>query len=154
MLHGVLRQKYFPYSNFFEAGLSSTPSFTWRSLLAMQNLLVACLHSKVSDGQAIPNSDLIKVEFHPLDASCILGVALHTEERDTLVWHYDKHGRLSGGSAYQVAKMLGGEVGASGTLQTWRFIWKSKAQPKVLLFASKAARDALPTLTAWGPWKM
>ncbi|KAL0405397.1 UNVERIFIED_CONTAM: hypothetical protein Slati_3853600 [Sesamum latifolium] len=56
MLHGVLRQKYFPYSNFFEAGLSSMPSFAWRSLLATQNIMVAGLHWKVSDGQAIPVS--------------------------------------------------------------------------------------------------
>ncbi|KAL0434907.1 UNVERIFIED_CONTAM: hypothetical protein Sradi_0198600 [Sesamum radiatum] len=54
MLHKVLGQKDFPSSGFFVAGLSSMPSFTWRSLLVTWDILVAGLRWKVGDGQDIP----------------------------------------------------------------------------------------------------
>ncbi|KAL0463451.1 UNVERIFIED_CONTAM: hypothetical protein Slati_0232700 [Sesamum latifolium] len=43
-------------------------------------------------------------------------------------------------------KMLNGEAEAPSETQLWRFIWESKAQSKVLLFAWKVVRNALPTL--------
>ncbi|KAL0415521.1 UNVERIFIED_CONTAM: putative mitochondrial protein [Sesamum latifolium] len=150
MVHKVFGQKYFPSSSFFDAGRSSTPSFTWRSLLATRDILAAGLRWKVGDGRDIPIwgqpwlprpgtfqlvarpaalsthtrvadlisdtrewiSHLIKAEFHPLDADCILGIALpDTATRDALVWHYEKHGKLSVRSAYEVARTLKMEAG-------------------------------------------
>ncbi|KAL0448507.1 UNVERIFIED_CONTAM: hypothetical protein Slati_1407100 [Sesamum latifolium] len=74
------------------------------------------------------NYDLITAEFHPLDAVCILAIKLQeVAARDTVIWHYGKHGRLSVRSACYVAKMLNGEAGGSGDQQSWRFLWTSKA---------------------------
>ncbi|KAL0303230.1 UNVERIFIED_CONTAM: hypothetical protein Sradi_6191100 [Sesamum radiatum] len=106
-------------------------------------------HTRVTDlitAEKEWNTELIRKEFHSYDVECILGIGLDgLEASDTLVWHYDKQGRFNVQSAYQVARMLYWEVGCSTAQPSWRFIWSSKAQPKVLLFAWKAARNALPT---------
>ncbi|KAL0448670.1 UNVERIFIED_CONTAM: hypothetical protein Slati_1423400 [Sesamum latifolium] len=57
LLHKILGQKYFPNSNFIEAGLSSTPSFTWRSSLATREISVTGLWWKVGNRQEIPICD-------------------------------------------------------------------------------------------------
>ncbi|KAL0427724.1 UNVERIFIED_CONTAM: hypothetical protein Slati_2947200 [Sesamum latifolium] len=161
--------------------LGSSPSFTWRSLLAPRDILVARLRWKVGNGQSIPllgqswlprprtfqpvsrlrslgadarvaelitasrgwKIDLILAEFHPMDAECILSIdTCNAGEQDKLVWHFEHHGNISVSSAYSVERMLSSEEGSSGTPQQWKFLWKSKAQPKVLLFAWRAARNA------------
>ncbi|KAL0443901.1 UNVERIFIED_CONTAM: hypothetical protein Slati_2112800 [Sesamum latifolium] len=53
------------------------------------------------------NIDLIKKEFCPLDTESILDIKVHEGERDNLVWHFDKQGRFSVRSAYNVALQLG-----------------------------------------------
>ncbi|KAL0345935.1 UNVERIFIED_CONTAM: hypothetical protein Sradi_4424800 [Sesamum radiatum] len=148
LLQNVIGEKYFPFSNFLDAGLSSSPSF----YLA---LAVGCprnpANARVADlitADREWNLGLIKSEFHPHDAECILGIDLRgSPERDKLIWHYGKQGRFSVGSAYHVVRLINGEAGASCVPPSWHFIWKSKAQPKVLLFAWRAARNALPTLS-------
>ncbi|KAL0423575.1 UNVERIFIED_CONTAM: hypothetical protein Sradi_0892300 [Sesamum radiatum] len=51
------------------------------------------------------NKELVEAEFSPLDAKCILGVRLQdTRLQDKLMWHYEKHGRFTVGSAYRVAQ--------------------------------------------------
>ncbi|KAL0417061.1 UNVERIFIED_CONTAM: hypothetical protein Slati_3538000 [Sesamum latifolium] len=166
--------------------MSSSPSFTWRSLLAAREILVNGLRWKVGDGHTIPicgqpwlprpttfqlilnpqtlttnarvkdiitasrewNTELIKSEFHPYDAECILGINLgDAGDQDELVWHYDKQGKLSVRTAYHIARTISTEVGVSYASPSWHFIWKSKAQPKVLLFAWKASRNALSTMS-------
>ncbi|KAL0451278.1 UNVERIFIED_CONTAM: hypothetical protein Slati_1105900 [Sesamum latifolium] len=48
------------------------------------------------------NSDLVRSEFHPIDADCILNVELlETESRDELIWHFEKNSRFSVRSAYR-----------------------------------------------------
>ncbi|KAL0341483.1 UNVERIFIED_CONTAM: hypothetical protein Scaly_1810900 [Sesamum calycinum] len=97
---------------------------------------------------------LVEAEFSPLNAHCILGIKLWGNGlRDALVWHYESHGRFLVGSAYRVAYNLSKEVGGSTSVRSWRFIWSSKAPPKVLIFAWRWSRDAMPTsasLRRWG----
>ncbi|KAK4394738.1 hypothetical protein Sango_1628100 [Sesamum angolense] len=100
------------------------------------------------------NRALVEAEFSPLNAHCILGIKLWGNGlRDALVWHYESHGRFLVGSAYRVAYNLSKEVGGSTSVRSWRFIWSSKAPPKVLIFAWRWSRDAMPTsasLRRWG----
>ncbi|KAL0361034.1 UNVERIFIED_CONTAM: hypothetical protein Sradi_3787900 [Sesamum radiatum] len=39
-------------------------------------------------------------------------------------------------------------IGSSKPMRSWRFIWSPKAPPKVLMFAWRCAREALPTSTS------
>ncbi|KAL0411082.1 UNVERIFIED_CONTAM: hypothetical protein Slati_3697900 [Sesamum latifolium] len=81
-----------------------------------------------------------------MDAACILGIELPDREtRDEIVWHFERHGRFSVRSAYKVAREMHREAGGSEVHNSWRFPWRSKAMPKVILFAWKCARNALPT---------
>ncbi|KAK4409406.1 hypothetical protein Sango_0013600 [Sesamum angolense] len=92
------------------------------------------------------NKELVEAEFSPLDAECILGVRLQdTRLQDKLMWHYEKHGRFTVGSAYRVAQEQSKTAGDSLSGYPWRYIWKSKAPMKVLMFAWRYAKDALPT---------
>ncbi|KAL0416761.1 UNVERIFIED_CONTAM: hypothetical protein Slati_3508000 [Sesamum latifolium] len=50
MLHNVIKQKYFPLSNFFKARIGSYPSFTWKSMLETHELLVAGLRWNIGNG--------------------------------------------------------------------------------------------------------
>ncbi|KAL0291473.1 UNVERIFIED_CONTAM: hypothetical protein Scaly_2635700 [Sesamum calycinum] len=92
------------------------------------------------------NKELVEAEFSPLDAECILGVRLQdTRLQDKLMWHYEKHGRFTVGSVYRVAQEQSKTVGSSLLGYPWRYIWKSKAPMKVLMFVWRYAKDALPT---------
>ncbi|KAL0413865.1 UNVERIFIED_CONTAM: hypothetical protein Sradi_1588200, partial [Sesamum radiatum] len=115
LLQNIIGQKYFPFSNFFEAELGLSLSFRWRSLLDARDILV--------NGLCWKDVGLIKSEFHPHDAECILGIDLcSSTERDELIWHYGKKGRFSLRSAYHAARLINGEIGASCIPPSWHFI--------------------------------
>ncbi|KAL0410998.1 UNVERIFIED_CONTAM: hypothetical protein Slati_3689500 [Sesamum latifolium] len=88
--------------------------------------------------------ELVKAEFCPTDADCILGISLQgSGEGDNLVWHFEKHGKFSVQSAHHVASQLRGKAECSDVERPWGFIWSSKAPPKedvvhVLFFCSFA----------------
>ncbi|KAL0355533.1 UNVERIFIED_CONTAM: putative mitochondrial protein [Sesamum radiatum] len=183
-LSKVLGHKYFPDSTFFEARLGSAPSYTWRSMLATRDLLVAGVRWEIGDGKSIPlvgqpwlprplsfqlickpktlmddtkvsalinscyewNKELVEAEFFSPDAECILGIKLRGNGlQDKLIWHYEKNGCFSVGSAYKVVQEQSKMEEGSQPARSWRYIWQSKAPPKVLMFAWRCAKDALPT---------
>ncbi|KAL0413923.1 UNVERIFIED_CONTAM: hypothetical protein Sradi_1594000 [Sesamum radiatum] len=87
------------------------------------------------------NKRLVGDEFSPIDAECILGIKLKGNGvSDSLVWHYENHGRFTVGSAYRVAEEQSKGAGSSMPDRSWKFIWKSKAPPKVLMFAWRCVR--------------
>ncbi|KAL0462049.1 UNVERIFIED_CONTAM: hypothetical protein Slati_0092500 [Sesamum latifolium] len=51
LLHQILRQRYFPGSNFFAANAGANPSYTWRSMLRSRELLIAGTRWQIGDGQ-------------------------------------------------------------------------------------------------------
>ncbi|KAL0439021.1 UNVERIFIED_CONTAM: hypothetical protein Slati_2385100 [Sesamum latifolium] len=92
------------------------------------------------------NVDLIKAEFCPMGADCILGISLRgREKQDELVWHFEKNGKFSVRSAYSVACSLRDNVACSWSGCSWNFIWRSKAPPKVVMYAWCCASNAPPT---------
>ncbi|KAL0402321.1 UNVERIFIED_CONTAM: hypothetical protein Slati_4262000 [Sesamum latifolium] len=81
-----------------------------------------------------------------MDADCILGINLGPSGVwDKLVWHYEEKGIFTVKSAYKLAIELKTEGSCSQSGSYWNFIWKSKALPKVVLFAWKLVCEALPT---------
>ncbi|KAL0444005.1 UNVERIFIED_CONTAM: hypothetical protein Slati_2123200 [Sesamum latifolium] len=93
------------------------------------------------------NEELIKTEFNREDAECILSISLSEEAtQDEIIWHYKRNGKLSVKSAYSLAISLSKPVGQLEKRKSWRFIWRIKLPPKILLFAWKCGRNALPTL--------
>ncbi|KAL0451437.1 UNVERIFIED_CONTAM: hypothetical protein Slati_1121800 [Sesamum latifolium] len=89
---------------------------------------------------------LIREEFYSADAECILAIDIRgIEEQDELIWHFEEKSRFTVRSAYQVALRLRNEATCSLSGKSWNFIWQSKAQPKVVMFAWRCTFDALPT---------
>ncbi|KAL0310148.1 UNVERIFIED_CONTAM: hypothetical protein Sangu_2458200 [Sesamum angustifolium] len=53
LLSQVLKARYFPHGNIFEASLSRRPSYTWRSLIAAQDIFRAGCRWRVGSGTSI-----------------------------------------------------------------------------------------------------
>ncbi|KAL0446095.1 UNVERIFIED_CONTAM: hypothetical protein Slati_1737400 [Sesamum latifolium] len=92
------------------------------------------------------NVSLILSELSHEDADCILSVKPRGPEvRDELIWHFETKGCFSVKSAYRLATKPHEEGSSSQQTSNWKFIWKSKAPPKVVLFAWRCVRNLLPT---------
>ncbi|KAL0345945.1 UNVERIFIED_CONTAM: hypothetical protein Sradi_4425800 [Sesamum radiatum] len=106
-------------------------------------------HSKVAQLILASNEwdePLICAEFSPEYADCILSINPRGQEvEDELIWHYEVHGRFSVRSAYLLASTLKEDGAGSNPRVGWQFIWKSKAPPKVLMFAWRCVHNSLPT---------
>ncbi|KAL0448030.1 UNVERIFIED_CONTAM: hypothetical protein Slati_1930900 [Sesamum latifolium] len=135
-LHEVLGQKYSPQSNFFEARLGASPSYTWRSLLGTRELL-AGLRWRIGDGQSVsivghpwlPRPSTFQFIYKPTVLRHDMKVAdLITMSGE---WDTSRRGHFSVRSAYAVARNLYREAECSGVNQSWQFIWRSKAMPKI-----------------------
>ncbi|KAL0433046.1 UNVERIFIED_CONTAM: protein NO VEIN [Sesamum latifolium] len=58
--------------------------------------------------------ELIRAEFSPLDAECILSIELRgSGAQDEIVWHYESNGRFSVHSAYRIGRQLNRETEGS-----------------------------------------
>ncbi|KAK4415572.1 Dehydration-responsive element-binding protein 3 [Sesamum alatum] len=128
----LLQQKYFPRKNFFTAELGWAPSFTWQSLLGARDLLVVGSSKTLRSEAIVPtliapdhtwNEALIRQEFIPQDADCILSIPLpEGPVRDEMICHFDKRGHFTVSSAYALAAART----TSHIKEDWRFIWRSR----------------------------
>ncbi|KAL0410634.1 UNVERIFIED_CONTAM: hypothetical protein Slati_3653100 [Sesamum latifolium] len=143
VLQSVLCQKYFPHGSFFDSKLGSSPSYTWRSIWETRDLLAAGLRWKVGDGTSIlimghpwiPRLITFQPICHPLSLPPTAKVsALLTEDKAWNICRDDAE-----------TVRIREEAGSSGCILPWDFLWKSKAPPRVLIFAWRCAQDALPT---------
>ncbi|KAL0300142.1 UNVERIFIED_CONTAM: hypothetical protein Scaly_3058100 [Sesamum calycinum] len=67
------------------------------------SLLVSKVESLITSSKEW-NEPLIRAEFYPANANCILGISLRSGEvRDELIWHYESKGVFSVKSAYRLA---------------------------------------------------
>jgi len=53
LLTRILKAKYFPRRDFFDATIGHNPSFTWRSIWSSQNLITLNYRWKIVDGSHI-----------------------------------------------------------------------------------------------------
>ena len=53
LVYKVLKAKYFPSSDFVHASLGNNPSYTWRSIMAAQELVKNGLRWRVGNGENI-----------------------------------------------------------------------------------------------------
>ncbi|KAL0411164.1 UNVERIFIED_CONTAM: hypothetical protein Slati_3706100 [Sesamum latifolium] len=97
------------------------------------------------------NEELIKSVFAAKDAKAIINIAI-TGGPDTLRWHYERHGRFTTRSAFQLAcrevQRGSTECGepSSASRINWNFIWSAQVPPKVRVFAWRVCRNGLPTV--------
>ncbi|KAL0312260.1 UNVERIFIED_CONTAM: hypothetical protein Sradi_5625300 [Sesamum radiatum] len=110
-------------------------------------------YSKVAQLIRAPNvwdEPLIRAEFAPEDAECILNITPRGQDvEDELIWHYETNGRFSIRSAYRLALTFREEGSGSNSRIGWQFIWKSKAPPKVLMFAWRCVQNSSPRQTIY-----
>ena len=53
LFYRVFKAKYFPRSDFLQAGLGDNPSYAWRSIMAGQNVVKKRMRWQVGNGQSI-----------------------------------------------------------------------------------------------------
>ncbi|KAL0463389.1 UNVERIFIED_CONTAM: hypothetical protein Slati_0226500 [Sesamum latifolium] len=74
-------------------------------------------------------------------------------ETDRLCWHFDTHGHFLVKSGYQVARATHAASSSSHRVLVfsedsgWIFIWRTRAAPKVLLFAWKCCKGVVPPVS-------
>ncbi|KAK4381236.1 putative ribonuclease H protein [Sesamum angolense] len=98
------------------------------------------------------NLNILEALFCAEDVDMIKSIPLGNYALDdSMVWHFNKNGRCSVKSAYQVALPIVAresrrEVGeSSAPTAGWNFIWKSRVPNKVRIFLWRLCNDALPT---------
>ncbi|KAK4400546.1 hypothetical protein Sango_1160700 [Sesamum angolense] len=98
------------------------------------------------------NLDLVRNEFGSLDTECILQVSTRSAPKsDRVIWHVGKKGTFSISSIYKLVAERAEEASSSsigtcsGTAGNWFFISKAKVPPKVLMFAWRCCKNALPS---------
>ena len=52
-VYKVLKAKYFPTTDFIRASMGHNPSYTWRSLISAQNLIIEGMRWRVGNGENI-----------------------------------------------------------------------------------------------------
>ncbi|KAL0417113.1 UNVERIFIED_CONTAM: putative mitochondrial protein [Sesamum latifolium] len=158
LLSRILKQKYFPHSDVFSVVAGPGSSYTWRSILAAKELIVASTRWQATVADLLDEAGewkegLIQTIFRSEDVGAILGIAANTSSPDQLRWHYEKNGRYTVKSAYRlfsqglIASSTSSETGSTSyKLASWNFIWQFKVPPKVRMFIWRACRDSLPTV--------
>ena len=53
LVYKVLKAKYFPTTDFIHASIGHNPSYTWRSLISAQNLIIEGMRWRVGNGENI-----------------------------------------------------------------------------------------------------
>ena len=95
-------------------------------------------------------SEVIQHNFLKDDVEEILRISLPRREmEDKVIWHYDKQGRFSVKSGYQVAlklKFSDPPSCSDSRGNNWGVIWKLNIPEKIKIFAWKAAKNILPTV--------
>ncbi|KAL0313070.1 UNVERIFIED_CONTAM: Retrovirus-related Pol polyprotein from type-1 retrotransposable element R2 [Sesamum radiatum] len=132
--HQIQSQKYFSGLTFFEARLGSKPSYTWS------------YWSSVASETCDISVDQSTLLIDGGQQDCILSIKSRgSEARDELIWHFEVKGCFFVKSAYRLSTELHEEGSSSQQISNWKFLWKLKAPPKVVLFAWRCARNLLPT---------
>ncbi|KAK2646619.1 hypothetical protein Ddye_021814 [Dipteronia dyeriana] len=95
------------------------------------------------------NSELIKNNFLPDDAKCILQIPIGSgNQSDTLLWHYESNGKFSFRSGYWVGRGLISKPGAScpsAVIYWWKNFWKLNISSEIKIFLWRAVHNWIPT---------
>ncbi|KAL0449049.1 UNVERIFIED_CONTAM: putative mitochondrial protein [Sesamum latifolium] len=142
VLQSVLSQKYFLLGTFFDSRLAGVLGIYWlldyvgRWEMVHQFLLWGILGFQ---GCSISNLFAVRSSVAPTNSKSFSSSHGGQDlEYRTRVF--------SVRSAYTAAIRISAEADSSGSTMSWDFIWRSKAPPRVLMFAWRCAQDALPTI--------
>ena len=134
LVYQVLKAKYFPNCEFVQASLGNNPSYTWRSIMAAQQVVEEGIRWQVGNGSKIqvwsdkwlPSAtDLIDHNlccwklglldslFLPFEVDVIRAIPLCSRlPNDKLIWAKTQNGSFMVRNAYKVAmKLFDGSVG-------------------------------------------
>ncbi|KAL2249340.1 UNVERIFIED_CONTAM: putative mitochondrial protein [Sesamum indicum] len=144
LLSRVIKTKYFPRSDFFDAKVDHNPSFTWRSIRAARDVLDGVLEmvGGLVFGGMHGFLDIITTVFNEDDAKIILSLPPPHGECDDQF--------ISVKSAYLIPltdleERVGGVSSGNLAHQVWSVIWKCEVPSKVKVFLWRPSHDALPT---------
>jgi hypothetical protein len=100
------------------------------------------------------NIEILRDLFYEHDVQAILSIELpQTQQQDRVAWNYEKNGVFTVKSVYRLALDLkhsnrdihGCSSLPNGDRPIWNCIWRTEVQPKIRVFAWRAATDTLPT---------
>ncbi|KAH9695348.1 putative reverse transcriptase/RNA-dependent DNA polymerase [Citrus sinensis] len=93
--------------------------------------------------------EMIYQHFMKEDAAMIVRIQLpNTPKPDQYLWHYDKYGKYSVKSGYQIALKLkcpDSPCSSDSSLSQWNVIWAAELPEKIKIFMWRAVKNLLPT---------
>ncbi|GAA0168847.1 hypothetical protein LIER_23471 [Lithospermum erythrorhizon] len=139
------------------ARLGSAPSFTWRSLLSMRDLLYNGIKWVLGDGKSISvwhhnwNIDKVRTLFYQVDCDAFIQIPLNKlGGKDIPIWKNHVKGIFTVKGAYkviEVMEMTNDFSASSNIVQTFQYsqIWKIDVPRKVNHFIYRAIHNRLAT---------
>ncbi|GAA0151510.1 hypothetical protein LIER_10215 [Lithospermum erythrorhizon] len=160
-LSRVFKARYFPQGDFLSASLGAKPSYIWRSILSVRDIMHHGIKWMLGNRQitnlideeiGVWDLDKVMSIFYPVDCEAILKISLgRAHLPDIPTWGCTKSGIFSVKLAYQLAISIKSPNSratsiSSGSHNIFKSIWKLKIQRKVRHFVYRAVNNRLATV--------
>ncbi|KAJ8440959.1 hypothetical protein Cgig2_019988 [Carnegiea gigantea] len=166
----MLKAKYFLCCSIPLAGLGHRPSFTWRSILSVRDLISKGSWWMIGNSQNVappgPVDDLLKIvdlididlgcwkkdtirrTFNPCDVTSILNMPLCCSwPEDVFIRQFTPNGKFTVKSTYFLMSSIkkAQEPTSSSPSNPWRSVWNLNVPHRIKLFGWKLSVGVLPT---------
>ncbi|XP_031106074.1 uncharacterized protein LOC116010698 [Ipomoea triloba] len=152
----MLKARYYPTGEFLSASIGSNPSYTWRSILAGQEILQRGCYKRIGNARCtcVWKQPWLPDEVDPYVQSPVLDNDANLKYEDQWCWRGDIRGVYTVRNGY---RLLTNVQGISEPV-IWRGIWKLKIPPNIrisacnphfvsFVFSEIGYRDGLPIVS-------
>ncbi|XP_062102834.1 uncharacterized protein LOC133812999 [Humulus lupulus] len=150
----TFKARYYRNGNYLSAELGSNPSYIWRSIWEVKDLVTsvhpALIGAKVSSLLLVDSRewdvDLLKDLFNDRDLRCILSIPLsNNRPMDSWFWSLEPFGFFTVKSCYKFLQVLKNGEATDLEMTFWKGLWKVRVPPKVKDLVWRASTGCLPT---------
>ncbi|GAA0148917.1 hypothetical protein LIER_08228 [Lithospermum erythrorhizon] len=153
----VYKAIYFSDGDYWTSTLGPKPSFTWRSLLSVRDIMKRAIRWKIGDGRTIRIW-----ENNWLEHTCeeILKIPLNNlNQADSIIWGPHPKGIFTVKTAYEFIHTLSQEASLGPNTSNpqytfYKWFWKIKIPRKIKHFLWRALNNNLPTTNKLRQWKV
>ncbi|GJZ48376.1 reverse transcriptase [Tanacetum coccineum] len=145
----LLKARYFPRSTYFDANVGYRPSYIWRSLISVKEIVCKGYKWNIRDGRHVNVWEDYWLKDHRSISNKITACFVSRSRPDTLYWHNGLGGQFSCKSAYYIALETFEDIMENLPEETntlLRAIWKAKVHIKVKLFVWRVWKNYVPTI--------
>ncbi|GJV23242.1 reverse transcriptase [Tanacetum coccineum] len=143
----LLKARYFPRSTYFDANVGYRPSYIWRSLISVKEIVCKGYKWNIRDGRH--DCELLMSLFPRSISNKITTCFVSRSRPDTLYWHNGPGCQFSCKSAYYIALETFEDIMENLPEETntlLQAIWKAKVPIKVKLYVWCVWKNYVPTI--------